>query len=54
VIVKFKKENPEFFIFTSFVGWKSVKEWINILEENGILNYFEPEKAVKKFGEVSK
>lgn len=52
VIVKFKNENPQYFIFTSFVGWKSVREWINILEKNGILNYFEPEKAVKKFAEI--
>jgi acyl-CoA synthetase (NDP forming) len=49
VIVDFKEKNPSIFLFTSFVWGFSVREGINILEENEILNYFEPEKAIKYF-----
>lgn len=48
-IADFKEKNPSIFLFTSFVWGFSVREGINILEENGILNYFEPEKAIKCF-----
>jgi acetyltransferase len=54
VISSFKKENPNEFIFTSFIGWRWVEVWKKILQDNLILNYDEPWKAIKAFSELIK
>ncbi len=49
VIVEFEQKNPDMFVMTSFMWWEWVKAWKKILQENNILSFDFPQKALKVF-----
>ena len=54
IIVDFEKKNPEMFVMTSFMWGKWVKEWKKILQQNNILSFDFPQKALKVFSILNK
>lgn len=54
VIIDFKKENPDEFIMTSFMWWIGVQKWREILNDNDILTYDYPRKALLAYSKLIK
>lgn len=52
IIIEFKKQNPDMFVMVSFMWWKWVIKWREILRKAQVLEYDYPRKAIISYSRV--